>query len=202
MSKFEELPNEINGFKIIKDLGYNIVKKVRRGIVECKVCKREYEVAVRQLRYRKHCGCIKRGSIVSKYSKSHPRLSNIYKHMIARCYNSNNQDFYNYGAREISVCDEWKKDRNTFCQWALANGYQNNLTLDRIDFNGNYEPSNCRWVNSSTQARNSRRNVLTMEKAELIRKEKDHMTFKDLAKKYGCSPSTVSLVVHNKIWRV
>ena len=69
--------------------------------------------------------------------------------MEERCYNIKNKSFKNYGGKGIVICDEWLQDFNKFKEWALANGYEDNLTIDRINNNGNYEPSNCRWVTKS-----------------------------------------------------
>ena len=81
--------------------------------------------------------------------------------MKTRCYNSNSPDYKNYGGRGITICEEWLKDYLSFRNWAEANGYDENAkkmqcTIDRIDVNGNYEPSNCRWVSAKIQARNKR----------------------------------------------
>ncbi len=196
----KELDREINGFKIIKDLGY--LNGSRRAICICKVCNGKYEVDPNKLKYRKHCGCIKHGKRVCPYSKSHPRLMQSYQHMKARCYNTNNKDYYNYGARGIIICNEWKESPEIFCEWSLNNGYSDNLTIDRINSNGNYEPDNCRWVDSKTQARNTRRNVLTLSIADQIRidKIKFGLTHDQLANKYGVSYGTVWNVLNDFSW--
>lgn len=84
------------------------------------------------------------------------RLYRIWCNMKARCYISSYTRFKNWGGRGITVCDEWKNSYETFRNWALAHGYEDNLTIDRINNDGNYEPSNCRWATYSQQAKNKR----------------------------------------------
>ena len=79
--------------------------------------------------------------------------------MKQRCGNPSNNNYKNYGAKGIKVCDEWKNSYNAFEEWAYANGYDDTAsrgecTIDRIDVHGNYEPTNCRWVNSKKQGNN------------------------------------------------
>lgn len=98
---------------------------------------------------------------VNKYIPySYDRLYKTYQGMKERCYNINSTNYKNYGERGIKVCDEWLKDYKIFKKWATNNGYTDKLTIDRIDVNGNYEPSNCRWATIKEQQRNRRNNVL------------------------------------------
>ena len=111
----------------------------------------------------KSCGCLRvsiSGQNNATHRKTHTRLYNIYKGMIRRCYNKNDKDYPNYGGRGITVCNEWRNDFMSFYNWAMVNGYDDNLTIDRIDVNWNYEPSNCRWITQYEQQNNRTNNLI------------------------------------------
>ena len=135
-------------------------------------CGKDCIVKGTSLRYgsTKSCGC---GSLeqalinldnarqlTTKHGCSHKdKLYHIWKGIKARCYNPHNKRYKNYGGRGIKVCDEWKNDYLSFKNWALNNSYSDDLTIDRINNDGNYEPNNCRWVDIKTQQNNTTRNI-------------------------------------------
>ena len=96
-----------------------------------------------------------------KHGLSHTRIDNIYKSMLSRCYHKENNRYDRYGGRGISVCDEWLKDKTKFFEWAFANGYSENLTLDRINGDEDYTPQNCRWATQKEQ-QNNRSNTIRL----------------------------------------
>lgn len=110
----------------------------------------------------KSCGCLHSEISVrvnTVHGGKHTRLYASWAHMLQRCRNCKDAKFKDYGARGITVCDEWSEYAH-FQKWALENGYRDDLTLDRIDVNGNYCPENCRWVSNKEQQRNKRNNRL------------------------------------------
>ncbi len=107
------------------------------------------------------CGCYmldRNGKELIKHGCTPKRLYRIYYAMKSRCYNINTPSYRDYGAKNIKICDEWLENYLNFKDWALKNGYNSKLTLDRIDYHGNYTPENCRWTTTKIQANNKSSN--------------------------------------------
>lgn len=102
------------------------------------------------------CGCENKSH---KHGKKHTRLYRIYQGMKTRCYNTNDPGYLYYGAKGIQICNEWLEDFMRFYKWAITNGYSDDLSIDRINVNGNYEPSNCRWATKKEQNNNKSTNL-------------------------------------------
>lgn len=108
----------------------------------------------------KSCGCYALENR-TKHGMSHDRIYKEWYGMVDRCTNPNREDFKNYGGRGIKVCEEWINTDAliNFRNWAINNGYADNLSIERIDVNGNYEPSNCTWITMETQSKNKRNTI-------------------------------------------
>ena len=152
--------------ELVEDLGTlyptsNSKHKARYGLYKC-FCGNEFKAQMQSIKSgaTTSCGCYqkqrnKETHIIHGLSKHH--LHSVWSNMKSRILNINSEDYKNYGARGITICDEWKNDFKSFYDWSLANGYKKELTIDRMNNNGNYEPINCRWVYRNIQNRNRRK---------------------------------------------
>lgn len=135
----------------------------------------------------KSCGCLKNDLSSARlkiHGKSNTRLYDIWTAMKQRCYNKRHSHYLNYGGRGITICDEWKTDFKNFYCWAIANGYSDSLTIDRINNDGNYEPSNCRWITNFEQQQKRTNTHIVEYKGELF-------TLSQLARKYNIKPNVL-----------
>lgn len=120
--------------------------------------------------------------------KENKRLYWIWQDMKKRCYNPNCKCFKFYGGKGIGVCDDWKNSYLNFKKWALSNGYADNLTIDRIDNNKNYQPSNCQWI---TQSENSKKMQENHKGKTIIEYNGETHKLSDWARKLGINQSTL-----------
>lgn len=157
--KIDMIGKKFGKLTVIKE--YKRRTKNGHIIYKCKCdCGKYTNVVGSNLRRKntRSCGCLQKITHI-KHGKYKTRLYKIFERMKARCYNKNVKEFKWYGKRGIKICDEWLSDFMAFYNWSMSNGYNDTLTIDRINVDGNYEPSNCRWITQQEQLNNTRRNV-------------------------------------------
>ena len=140
--------------------------KQNNAVWHCKCqCGNETDVSLPALQNGKSlsCGCLKKEKLIERNTKHGLTKTRIYKEWKAikdRCYRPTHEYYEYYGGKGIQVCEEWKNNFDNFYGWAINNGYQDDLTIDRKDNTKNYCPENCRWVTSKEQANNRTNNVV------------------------------------------
>jgi len=135
-----------------------IANKHSRWICKCD-CGTIKSVEVSTLKSGKSAGCAKCRKPYIKHGMSNEKIYGVWHGMIQRCENKNAKAYPNYGGRGIKVCEEWH-EFTTFYDWAINSGYGNEVEIDRINVNGNYEPENCRWITHKAQQSNKRNNTI------------------------------------------
>lgn len=160
----------------------------------------------------KSCGCIrgnKLGKLAQTHGESRTRLYKLYKGIRQRCLNVNSPAYKYYGGKGIVLCDEWLNDFLKFKEWCICNQYTDEKTIDRIDPNGNYEPSNCRWVSFEKQQNNklnsffltidnNTKTIAEWAKHNGINKQTLYSKFYRLFKELNLIDSNLELIIKTK----
>lgn len=172
MPKRTDLTGQRFGRLVVKSYAYTDSSKKAIWVCMCD-CGKNCEVRANDLLRGKtnSCGCLKRDTRITMnltHGGKHTRLYNIWIAMLERTGNKNSSNYHNYGGRGIAVCEEWKNDFEQFRNWATSHGYREDLTIDRIDVNGDYCPENCRWATKKEQANGTRRNIKIEYKGQTL----------------------------------
>jgi hypothetical protein len=186
-----------NGWTVIGPLRREMPSRRLWCLAKCQ-CGTVKEVSLYPIVYgdSKNCGCTRKLAVSAAHrthGKSRTRLYRIWTGMVSRCYKDTNEAYPNYGGRGIAVCVEWRDNFEAFERWATANGYAEDLEIDRRDNHGNYDPGNCRFVTSRVNQNNRRDSVR-------ITAFEETKTLAEWARDYRCVVS-YSLLRHRVVVR-
>lgn len=195
MSTFKDLTGKKIGRLTVIKRTDNIVQKngksVVRWLCQCECGNTKIIRADALGRKTNSCGCLKHELDKKQHTKDPVKFKRLYRIwccMKARCYNKNLKAYKDYGGRGIKVCEEWINNFRKFEKWALSNGYEDILTIDRINNNDDYKPSNCRWITRTEQNRNKRNNIyITYNGGKILLKDyakEKNIDYKYLHNKY------------------
>lgn len=193
-----DLTNQKFGRLTVINFAFN---KSRRSYWKCKCdCKNIKIIEGYKLTsgHTKSCGCLSKENLKKlaensiKHNLTNSKIYRTWQNMKNRCYNKKVKSYKYYGKRGIKVCDEWKNNFLNFYNWAIKNGYKDNLTIDRINVNGNYEPSNCRWATKEEQANNKRNNHFLTYKGQTL-------TINQWARKINIPRETIKTRINNNL---
>jgi len=175
------------------------------GLFLCPYCKKEVEKGMSNGGLNKSCGCASsklKAKTKTIHGESTKRIYHIWTSMKKRCSNKCHEKQY-YFNRGIKVYKGWENNYIEFKNWALENGYKDNLTIDRINNDRGYHPKNCRWVTQTINNRKKECIKLSLEKARTIRKiyKLHKYSYSDISKMYNTTKQNIYYVIHNKIWK-
>ena len=153
----------------------------------------------------KSCGCLgkaKRIILGTTHNGSKDKLYRVWNSMRDRCYRITDPSYKRYGGRGIRVSEKWKISFSDFRDWATGNGYEEGLTIDRINNDGNYEAENCRWISKVEQSRNRSDNKLTHRSVGFIKRylRDTNMTHSDIGRLFGVARVTISGIASGRAW--
>lgn len=197
---------KINGLTYLFEVDPHIYpsgKQRRKAKFKC-YCGNEFITMIHSIKSgnTNSCGCYYDKTHATHGLAKHPLFA-VRNAIKQRCLNPKNTRFHDYGGRGIKICDEWLNDFQKFYDWSIQNGYRKGLQLDRINNDGNYEPSNCRFVTQTINIRNRRISKLSQIDVIEIRNAKlliPNLTHKELATAYFVSPTTITNIINNKLW--
>lgn len=188
MKPIKDHTNEVYGRLTVLEF---IERKNRNSYWKCKCdCGNEIIIPITYLTSgdTKSCGCLRKETTATLSKKNsfvkNKRLYTIWIDMKRRCYNKKRNAYIYYGLKGIKICEEWKDNFKAFQEWAFKSGYKDNLTIDRIDTNKDYEPRNCRWATIKEQNNN-------MSSNHIIEYKGEKYTLSQLAEKYNLDYSLV-----------
>lgn len=159
--------------------------------VKCSMCGWENDMKLSDIKYATRCIHLNQNGTYKSfntYTWSNKRVKVIFKGMINRCYSQNAKDYYWYGGKGIKICDEWMNNPKLFEDWAIANGYNDELTIDRIDENKDYCPENCRWITLEN-------NVKYKSTTSWIRVDDETHTGREWSEVLGLSVNTINMYI-------
>lgn len=194
--KIKDLTGQRFGRLIVLELGKKRHTKDRvRWLCKCD-CGNFKEPTTSDLRTgnTQSCGC-KNMERITTHGKSKTALYKVWCGIKERCNAPNSYHFHNYGGRGISICDEWNKDFQNFYKWAKSNGYKRGLTIERIDNDGNYEPSNCTWIPKGEQNNNKRDTIR-------IKFNGEELTLKEWSERTGIKLITLYFRICKYNWSI